>query len=863
VPDDLKGQLGRTALSYGGLAMFGPLGGLAGTLLGGFLFPPPNPNKLTNLKISTAQKGQVLPVLYGTRRITGHYIWYGNFQSHQGKKFGSGGGSSQKKDKQKVTFTVGLDLVLTEGVDDPTLMDLFKVYVGKDVIWSASQIDGVTPQAATVPLIAFLSGINVLGLDLVFYKGLPGQSPDTYEAQFTSGASQATGVLLGEGPLLSESFGSSGQGFSFTITQPPVAPFSYTVSYVGLTAQNYEAVQYLDEVPSNPGEGEFSVNLATGVFTVGPAPASVDQSGDGNWDGRQVTASYQHGIGEVVVTIGALSYPHMAHVVLRDYNLGYAPTCPNFNFELRRLIAPIVLSSGTFFPTAPNGLDVNFAAMVFDLLTNTRYGLGFPVSMIDPVSFAATFNYLAAQGLYGSFYLDKGDSALKWLREILDVYDGWLVMSQGLIKFGVRQPLSVATEVDFKDYLDGQLPEVGKQGRRDTRNRVVLEFSSRFGDYRQGTVKLDNDDDITATEERTEYLKYDSITDETVAATVVARKFLWLSTQKRTIEHGLNPTWGTLEAGDHYVANAPGVEVTDTTFQVLKVSEDPQWGLKVSSIEDPFAVPAVIPSFGRHPVINPGEAFPPSIQGNPIAFAAIVPYEYVTGINPSQTLGGQMFVAVWVSAVSTGWQGTDVFVSFNGVDFVNTVTVRKPAFSGVTTTPFTNGVGGAAFGGLDGFPGENASAALQVDFRESGGTPASLDSATFQTGRVPTTFGLVRATPLVPAFQPGTVEWSTYRTATLVGGFLYNLTDWQRPVFPSTPYLADWPVGTEVIVNSAPPNLIPFRPQDLGQLVFLKFVHRLNVGTLLQEPEPTYLSLALALPGSTPNAVSGLHLVYV
>lgn len=78
----------------------GTLVGLSlGLSLGGALFPStaeiekPKPG---DLQLPTSMYGGAIPVLYGTRKITGNLIWYGNFQAHESEEEagGKGGGGS-------------------------------------------------------------------------------------------------------------------------------------------------------------------------------------------------------------------------------------------------------------------------------------------------------------------------------------------------------------------------------------------------------------------------------------------------------------------------------------------------------------------------------------------------------------------------------------------------------------------------------------------------------------------------------------------------------------------------------------------------------------------------------------------------
>ncbi|MHC4276953.1 MAG: phage tail protein [Planctomycetota bacterium] len=112
-----------------GFAVGGPAGAkwgyAAGSFLGSLLFPASSPSAKTpqvtpsQMQIPTAQYGIPVPLIYGTRGdVTGNYIWWGNWQSHEvvqetegGGGIGKGGGGSQETVvgfTYTVSFAIGL-----------------------------------------------------------------------------------------------------------------------------------------------------------------------------------------------------------------------------------------------------------------------------------------------------------------------------------------------------------------------------------------------------------------------------------------------------------------------------------------------------------------------------------------------------------------------------------------------------------------------------------------------------------------------------------------------------------------------------------------------------------------------------------
>ena len=132
------------------------------------------------------------------------------------------------------------------------------------------------------------------------------------------------------------------------------------------------------------------------------------------------------------------SYPGMAgfsHVVL---SIGgwRTPVIPPVEFVVQRCPNTLGLTSGhhqiTSTWTNPvTGVvttvyDANPAAMVYEILTNTTWGLGMDPALIDSTSFLAAGDELFTEGFGLSMVLEQSGTAADYIREILRHIDGGL-----------------------------------------------------------------------------------------------------------------------------------------------------------------------------------------------------------------------------------------------------------------------------------------------------------------------------------------------------------------------------------------------------------------------------------------------------
>ena len=118
-----------------------------------------------------------------------------------------------------------------------------------------------------------------------------------------------------------------------------------------------------------------------------------------------------------------LGYSGTAYVTGTPLQLGSAPALPNYSFEV---IGALNGTDGAY----PN--DANPADILFDMLTNSRYGAGFPAANIAEL--ADYRNYCLAAGLELSPVLDSQQDAAQNLSDVATVTNAAVVWSGNLLK---------------------------------------------------------------------------------------------------------------------------------------------------------------------------------------------------------------------------------------------------------------------------------------------------------------------------------------------------------------------------------------------------------------------------------------------
>jgi hypothetical protein len=122
-----------------------------------------------------------------------------------------------------------------------------------------------------------------------------------------------------------------------------------------------------------------------------------------------------------------IGYSGTCYVTGTPLNLGSSSAIPDISFELTGF------ASGTAGPAFPN--DARPDLIIADLLTNPRYGAGFPAANLDTAGAIADWGaYCQAAQLAVSLLLDKQQPAARWIEEMAQLTVSAVLWSGTLLK---------------------------------------------------------------------------------------------------------------------------------------------------------------------------------------------------------------------------------------------------------------------------------------------------------------------------------------------------------------------------------------------------------------------------------------------
>ena len=271
--------------------------------------------------------------------------------------------------------------------------------------------------------------------------------------------------------------------------------------------------------------------------------------------------------------------------------LGNSTSIAPWAFELRRI--PNGLGLGT--PSVNSGNDANPMNVIYEILTNTEWGMGQPASDIDVANFTTAANTLRTEGNGFSFVLDGEIEAAELLRELERQIDGvvYLDRSTGKWRCSLARggySLPSLTAINASNIIEVRSFSRGTWS--DTTNNVLVKFNNRALDYKEtfagaqdmANVRLQGNKMVSVEK------NYPGVKDAACANTLAWRDLRLLSSPIARAEVVTNRTLHDKNIGDVLRWTDPDLGFTDLPMRITKIDlgrfNDGQ--ITISLVEDIF-----------------------------------------------------------------------------------------------------------------------------------------------------------------------------------------------------------------------------------------------------------------------------------
>lgn len=543
-----------------------------------------------------------------------------------------------------------------------------------------------------------------------------------------------------------------------------------------------------------------------------------------------------------------IGYSGIVYVTGTPMQLGTSPALPNISFQITGF------EVGTIGPDYPN--DANPSNIVQDLLTNARYGAGFPSANIDSGGTLADFaNYCQAAQLAMSLLMDRPQSAAQWVDEICRLTVAAPVMSGPLLKiipyatgsfsangatwtpnltplYSLDDDDIMSWEGEARGGTDSASSDpviVTRNDPSSLTNWLSLEYYDSSNSYNPNITPAWDQGAIDAaggprTEPSTPAHEYTNITSATIAAQLMVNR---KQAVRRTFKFQTVWRYLLLEPMDVVEITDGNAGLNAVPARVTSITETDNGELQIESEELAGVASGAPPVY---PTSNSAGS-PLDLFASPGSINTPVIFEPSTQLTNGDN-------EVWI-AVSGGsnWGGCQVWISHDGTTYTQIGTITGNAKQGLLSANL------ASYGGSNPDTGDT----LSVDLTESRGQLLSASSTDAANG-------------VSLCYVDG--ELISYQTATLVTTNKYGLTTLYRGMFGSK--ISSHSTGAQFsylgLTNG--PGLFreSYAPSLIGQTVYFKFPSFNQFGNEIEDlssvPDYSYILLGT---GTAPTSINGSY----
>lgn len=348
------------------------------------------------------------------------------------------------------------------------------------------------------------------------------------------------------------------------------------------------------------------------------------------------------------------AYRGTAYCTFEGGYVGTATQIKPWAFEIRRLpVGPGAVGAKAVNSSA----DANPAYVLYEILTDSEWGLGFPVADIDTTAFNAVADTLVTEGNGFSFVLDGTREINDLMDEVQRQIDGVVFLDQQTGKWTIKlarddfNPLTipVLNETNLKEVKD-----FSRGSWNDTTNYVTLEFVDRSRDYFK-TFSLAQDlanYRIQGVNNKANIVM-PGVKDKTLANSIVWRELRMLSFPLAKATVLVNREFWDVYPTDAIKWTCASLGFADLIMRVSRINlgELAEGQIELTLVQDVFSTET--PSFGDPP---PTGWSPPSntLVPIPAAQSEIIEAPLAFSIRDPDPMSNSLPFRVWTAARNQG-----------------------------------------------------------------------------------------------------------------------------------------------------------------------------------------------------------------
>ncbi len=241
--------------------------------------------------------------------------------------------------------------------------------------------------------------------------------------------------------------------------------------------------------------------------------------------------------------------------------------------------------------------SANPAHIIYECLTNSSWGMGYPASSIDDVSFTDAADRLSSEGFGLNLVWTQQSTIEQFIREVLDHIGGVLTTSPSTGRFVlklVRADYNPAALPVLNTFNVVELESFQRAAWGETVNEIVVVYTSRET-FKDATVTVQDLANIQAQGAVvSQTRRYPGITSPSLAARVAMRDLASVSTPLAKVRLKVNRKAWSLGPGDVFKLVWPPLGIDGIVMRIAAVDGGTltDGAISIDAVEDVFGLPA-------------------------------------------------------------------------------------------------------------------------------------------------------------------------------------------------------------------------------------------------------------------------------
>lgn len=506
---------------------------------------------------------------------------------------------------------------------------------------------------------------------------------------------------------------------------------------------------------------------------------------------------------------GMGGYNGLSYLAASAYALGQSPNLPNVTVEVNGIL------------TSTYGQDIPPGAIINDLITNQKYGLGLSVSFVGPVSNYIAYTASGVANLLMSLTLSDQRSAADIINELLIMSNTDATFSEGRLIFIPRGDVSsgnyVAPSSIFSFGDDDLLPldsgdtvEIDRKDPADLVTTVALECIDRTKDYNPAVVRATDAALLAILGPRPDQVRQAKMFKTLARATNAAQLLVQRQGIMNTFRFRLPAGWFILDPGDIVSLTNDRLGLDEQPVKIIEMEcdSDGNWNF----LAEAYGVGTGTANSGG---TEGGSGGLPNYDVSAGDIDSFAIFEM-----PAAFTNGLLQVSVAAACLDSNYGGCEIWVSNDDLSYSYAGRIAGSCRIGV--------IGGSGLPPVEPSttpPTSDLVNPLFVDLTESGGTLASVSNED--------QVALNSACYVGATASGGVGEIVAYQDALLTAANQYTLTDLLRGCYGSQ--VANHSSGAKFVRMDSSIVQVPYSSDRIGQTIYVKFLTFNQYGSGLQQ----------------------------